>query len=205
MNRGPRLGLVVNEYSQQIGGMSTVARATAEYLYARGYDLHLFTNQQCEPDPVIPTYPILTTDLARDIRRLARFEMDLWHSLNYGYAPLVLWCRPLVLTVHGNDFLSPWVRFKFEKTPLLWRMARRDRGRGWTQRLVDWVSLPRVDEIIAVSRFTGDLFQRTCRVKQTPMVVPNGVEEFFLQEGETRLPLFDSSVPPPCQQPSCPE
>lgn len=182
MNRGPQLGLVVNEYSQQIGGMSTVARAMAEYLYARGYDLHLFTNQQCEPDPVIPTYPILTTDLARDLPRLAGFKMDLWHSLNYGYAPLSLRCRPLVLTVHGNDFLSPWVRFKFEKTPLLWRIARRERGRGWTQRLVDWVSLPRVDEVIAVSRFTGDLFQRTCRVKQTPMIVPNGVEEFFLQD-----------------------
>lgn len=182
MSQTPRLGLVVNEYSQQIGGMSTVARATAEYLHARGYDLHLFTNQQCEPDPVIPTYPILTTDLARDIPRLARFKMDLWHSLNYGYAPLSLRCRPLVLTVHGNDFLSPWVRFKFEKTPLLWRMARRDRGRGWTQRLVDWASLPRVDEVIAVSRFTANLFQQTCRVKQTPMVVPNGVEEFFLQE-----------------------
>jgi len=205
VNRGPRLGLVVNEYSQQIGGMSTVARATAEYLYARGYDLHLFTNQQCEPDPVIPTYPILTTDLARDLPRLASFKLDLWHSLNYGYAPLSLRCRPLVLTVHGNDFLSPWVRFKFEKTPLLWRMARRERGRGWTQRLVDWVSLPRVDEIIAVSRFTSDLFQRTCRVRQTPMVVPNGVEEFFLQEGDTRLQLLDSSVPPPCRQPSCPE
>ncbi|MDM8007073.1 MAG: glycosyltransferase family 4 protein [Phycisphaerae bacterium] len=205
MNRGPRLGLVVNEYSQQIGGMSTVARATVEYLYSRGYDLHLFTNRQCQPDPIIPTYPILTTDLARDLPRLARFKMDLWHSLNYGYAPLGLFCRPLVVTVHGNDFLSPWVRFKFERVPLLWRMARRQRGRGWTQRLVDWISLPRVDEVIAVSRFTAELFQRTCRAGQTPVVVPNGVEEFFLQEGETHFPLLDSSVSPPCQQPSCPE
>jgi glycosyltransferase involved in cell wall biosynthesis len=185
--------------------MSTVARATVEYLYSRGYDLHLFTNRQCQPDPIIPTYPILTTDLARDLPRLARFKMDLWHSLNYGYAPLGLFCRPLVVTVHGNDFLSPWVRFKFERVPLLWRMARRQRGRGWTQRLVDWISLPRVDEVIAVSRFTAELFQRTCRAGQTPVVVPNGVEEFFLQEGETHLPLLDSSVSPPCQQPSCPE
>lgn len=182
MNRGPRLGLVVNEYSQQIGGMSTVARATVEYLYSRGYDLHLFTNRQCQPDPIIPTYPILTTDLARDLPRLARFKMDLWHSLNCGYAPLGLFSRPLVVTVHGNDFLSPWVRFKFERVPLLWRMARRQRGRGWTQRLVDWISLPRVDEVIAVSRFTAELFQRTCRAGQTPVVVPNGVEEFFLQD-----------------------
>ncbi len=205
MNRGPRLGLVVNEYSQQIGGMSTVARATAEYLYSRGYDLHLFTNQQCEPDPVIPTYPILTTDLARDLPRLARFKMDLWHSLNYGYAPLGLLCRPLVVTVHGNDFLSPWVRFKFEKTPLLWRMARRERGRGWAQRLVDAISLPRVDEVIAVSRFTRDLFQQTCRCQRPPTVIPNGVEEFFLQEWETRPPPCNFPAVPVSQQPLCPE
>jgi glycosyltransferase involved in cell wall biosynthesis len=205
VNHGPRLGLVLNEYSQQIGGMSTVARATVEYLHARGYELHLFTNRHCEPDPVIPTYPILTTDLARDLPRLARFKMDLWHSLNYGYAPLALRCRPLVVTVHGNDFLSPWVRFKFEKAPVLWRLARRERGRSWTQRFVDAVSLPRVDEVIAVSRFTANLFQETCHCERPPTVIPNGVEEFFLQEGETRHPLCNSPASRDCRPPSCPE
>src|SRR5512142_20088 len=104
MSRGLRLGLVAYEHSHLVGGMSTVSRAMVQYLHSRGYEVHLFTSTRCRPDPAVRTYPILTTDLAKDLPRLAPFKMDIWHSLNFGYAPLATFKRPFVLTVHGNDF-----------------------------------------------------------------------------------------------------
>lgn len=181
MGRAPRVGLVVNEYSQLVGGMSTVARAMARHLRDRGYDLVLFTSERCEPDPAIPTYPILTTDLGRDIPRLARFKMDLWHSLNFGYAPLAVLRRPFVLTVHGNDFLSPWVRLKLERVPWLWRLGQDGADHRWMRGLIDATALRCVDRVIAVSRFTADLFRRECPYGDPPTVIPNGVEEYFVE------------------------
>jgi phosphatidyl-myo-inositol dimannoside synthase len=180
VRRPPRLGLVVNEYSQAFGGMATVARAMVRYFHARGYELHLFTNTQCEPDPLIPTHPILTTDLARDLPRLARFKMDLWHSVNYGYAPLAAFCRPFVLTVHGNDFLSPWVRFKLARIPWLWRLGQDGVDQHWARKLVDPAALRCVDQVIAVSRFTADLFRSEFPYGRPPIAIPNGVEECFV-------------------------
>ncbi len=180
MNRPPRLGLVANEYTQAVGGMATVARAMARYLSARGYELHLFTNVQCEPDPAIPTHPILTTDLARDLPRLSRFEMDLWHALNFGYAPLAVFCRPFVLTVHGNDFLSPWVRFKLDRVPWLWRLGRDGTNHRRAREFVGAAALRCVDQVIAVSHFTADLLRRELPYGRPPIAIPNGVEECFV-------------------------
>ena len=118
------MGLIAYDYLPALGGMGTYARALGRHLHRCGYDVHVFANEHSQPDPPSAVHPILTTDLARDLPRLAAFDMDLWHAVNFGYAPVAYMKRPFVLTVHGTDFLTPWVRFTMDRVPLLWRTAR---------------------------------------------------------------------------------
>jgi phosphatidylinositol alpha-1,6-mannosyltransferase len=182
LDRAIRLGLIASEYTQLTGGMSTVARAMVDYFLARGYDLQVFTSRRCPPDPRVPTHPILTGDLARDTARLAPLKMDLWHALNFGYAPIALMKRPFVLTVHGNDFLQPWINPTFDGIAGLWRLGHGVLSRPALRRALDATALRRVDQVVAVSQFTADRFRRARPYGRPPMVIPNGVEPFFLEK-----------------------
>ena len=180
LNPGPRVGLIAYEYPPLIGGMATYARALVRHLHACGYDVHVFANQRAESDSSATVHPILTTDLVRDLPRLSRFDMDLWHAINFGYAPLATFKRPFVLTVHGTDFLTPWVRCTMDRVPVLWRTS------GWFKRRtvrrgLYMPALRCVDDLLVCSRFSAQLFRREYPSVGRLQVIPNGVDDSFFQ------------------------
>lgn len=181
MKRRIRLGLIAYEYPPLVGGMPTYARALASHMRERGYDVHVFANREAAPEAGLTVHPILTTDLARDLPALARHDMDLWHSINFGYAPLAVLKRPFVLTVHGTDFLGPWVRFTMDRVPLLWRTAGLMASRT-ALRAVYLPSLRCVDHVFACSRFSARLFRSRYPSVRRLTVVPNGVDESLLSQ-----------------------
>jgi len=185
LSRQPRLGLIAYEYPPLIGGMATYGRALAQHMHCCGYDVHIFANEKSQPEPPFHVHPILTTDLARDLPRLARYEMDLWHSINFGYAPLSALKRPFVLTVHGTDFLTPWVRYKMDRLPMLWRTARLFEKRT-ARRAVNMPALRCVDQVITCSRFSAKMFRREYPSVGQIKVIPNGVDDAFLQSVDSR-------------------
>lgn len=178
MNRRPRLGLVAYEYPPLVGGMATYAQALAQHMDARGHEVHVFANEQAGAVDGIHVHPLLTTDLARDLPRLRRFDMDLWHAINFGYAPLSWLKRPFVLTVHGTDFLTPWVRWKCERIPLLWRASSRLASRP-ARRIIASAALRGVDQVLTCSRFSARLFREEYPSAGRIQVVPNGVDTAF--------------------------
>jgi len=188
LNRRTRLGLIAYEYPPLVGGMATYARALARHMRDRGYDVHVFANREAVGEAGLTVHPILTTDLARDLPALARQDMDLWHSINFGYAPLAVLKRPFVLTVHGTDFLKPWVRFTMDRVPLLWRLAGLMASRT-ALRAVHLPSLRCVDHVFTCSRFSARLFRSRYPSVRRLTVVPNGVDKSLL----TPLPMAGTS------------
>ncbi|GMU22517.1 MAG: hypothetical protein AMXMBFR13_26030 [Phycisphaerae bacterium] len=173
MSRRRRIGLIAYDYPPFVGGMATYALALSDYLAVRGYEVHVFANTKATADRNV--HPVLTTDLARDLPILARERMDLWHSVNFGYAPLAVLRRPFVLTVHGTDFLTPWVQFKMERLPFLWRGAGLVASRPVRRALHAGV-LRCVNQVLTCSRFSARLFRREYPSVGHIQVVPNGVD-----------------------------
>jgi phosphatidyl-myo-inositol dimannoside synthase len=176
MSRRPRLGLIAYEYPPFIGGMTTYGRALALHMRERGYDVHVFANREAVPEDGFTVYPVLTTDLARDLPALIPHDMDLWHSINFGYAPLAALKRPFVLTVHGNDFLSPWVRLTMDRLPFLWRAAPFSTSDLALRAGYAW-ALRCVDQVLACSHFSAGRFRLKYPSVRRLQVVPNGVDE----------------------------
>lgn len=183
MSHRPRLGLVAYEYPPLIGGMATYAQALARYLDERGWEVHVFANARAAADDRWFVHPLLTTDLARDLPNLRRFDMDLWHAINFGYAPLAFAKRPLVLTVHGTDFLKPWVRCTMDRVPGLWRAAGLMNHR-WTRKALYTLALHRVDQVLTCSEFSARRFRREYSCAAPLKVVPNGVDQYFLDNAD---------------------
>ena len=178
MSRRPRLGLIAHEYPPLIGGMATYARALASHMSRAGYEVHVFANRQAAASEFV--HPILTTDLARDWPALMRFDMDIWHSANFGYAPLALIKRPFVLTVHGTDFLKPWVLPTMDRVPLLWRASRI----LCTRRVRRWLYAPAfrcVDQVLTCSRFSAEMLKKEYPSVGPVKIVPNGVDDFLVE------------------------
>ena len=188
MGRRPRVGIVAYDYLPVVGGMGTYARALGLHFHNLGHEVHLFAGEQSQLDPPLQVHPILTADLARDLRRLARFDMDLWHAVNFGYAPLACIKRPFVLTVHGTDFLTPWVRFTMDRVPWLWR-ASHWLNTKTVRRALYGVALRFVDQVLAPSRFSVERFRREYPSVGRLSVAPNGVDNHFLQALKTDHPM----------------
>ncbi len=174
-----RLGLIAYEYPPLIGGMGTYACALSRHMHDAGYDVHVFANEQAEPvSDGVHVHPILTTDLARDLPRLRRYSMNLWHAINFGYAPLACLKRPFLLTVHGTDFLTPWVGWKMDRWPLLWRMSGMLQRERW-RRLLAIPGLRCVDDIMTCSRFSAMRFREAYPAGGRISIIPNGVDDAF--------------------------
>lgn len=178
MNRRLRLGLIAHEYPPLVGGMATYARAVASHMSRAGYEVHVFANRQAERSEFV--HPILTTDLVRDGLALMRFNMDLWHSANFGYVPLALMKRPFVLTVHGTDFLTPWVQPTMDRLPLLWRISKVLCQRS-ARRALCAPAFRCVDQVVTCSRFSAETLRKEYPSVGPVQIVPNGVDGFFVE------------------------
>lgn len=107
--------------------------------------------------------PVLRQRRKRDRATLRGHQVDVWHAMNAGYAWLALDLpQPVVVSVHGNDFLRPYVLAARPELFNHYRLGALQRacapleahlGEILTMRLMRR-ALPRARHIIANSRYT---------------------------------------------------
>jgi phosphatidylinositol alpha-1,6-mannosyltransferase len=166
------VGLIAPEFPPDIGGVETYSFELAKALAELGHRVTVFTVAHAGGEATLPGVPILPLLRLRrrlDRRLLQDHPMQVWHTTNAAYGWLALETSNVALSVHGNDFLFPYVdvgRLDLERAPLLWRLqgAARERlaeidrrlGQWRTQRLLAR-SLPRVPCIVTNSRYTESM------------------------------------------------
>lgn len=105
------LGIISPLFPPTIGGMERYAYEVACQLSGRGYDVVVFTlrdNGHLNGTP-FPVEHALVGDwiIDREILRRWQNRVGLWHVMNAAWSWLALQGFPTVVSVHGNDLLSP--------------------------------------------------------------------------------------------------
>jgi len=165
-----RIGIVSPEFPPDIGGVETYAYEFARELVARGASVTVHTIRHAQGEVSLDgagIRPVLTGYRMLDSPILAHVPMDAWHVMNAAFSWLALDTRsPVVVSVHGNDFLRPYFPVgqpEFSRTPVLWRVAgvlRRVTAplRGvLTWRLMG-LALPRATHVLTNSLYTEQVF-----------------------------------------------
>jgi phosphatidyl-myo-inositol dimannoside synthase len=172
LNRAHRtfcVGLIAPEFPPDIGGVETYSFELARALAALGHRVTVFTVAHRNGEASLPgvtVLPILRQRRRLDRQLLRDHSMDVWHATNAAYSWLALETPNVVLSVHGNDFLQPYVsvaRWDLDRARMLWRLpgtardwlAVVDTGLGrWLTRRLMARSLPRVPCVVANSKYT---------------------------------------------------
>ncbi|WP_374339059.1 glycosyltransferase family 4 protein [Methyloversatilis sp.] len=193
------IGVVAPEYPPELGGMQTYAIEFVRALAARGHAVTVFTRIGPEGGPVVPGVDVCRVLRERrhaDRAILATPGIDAWHVMNACYAWVAAETSPVVVSVHGNDFLDPYLpveRPPLGRIPFFWKSdSLRPQLEYWLARPLTRYSvarnLPRARAILANSRYTADtLIARVpaCRGKVIPAMV--GVSPaFFEAQAEPR-------------------
>lgn len=195
-----RIGIVAPEFPPDIGGIETYSYELARALAFRGHRVIVFTTPHAGGEISMPGLEVIPR--LRQLRRADRsivvdYPMDIWHATNAAYAWLALETSNVVVSVHGNDFLRPYIevaRPELYRLPGLWRIARvlnpidRLIGRRRVQPLLD-AAFPKVAHVVANSRYTESVFLRSypeCRGNTSVGLV--GVGEDFLDVPRTCRP-----------------
>ena len=168
MARHLRIGIVSPEFPPDIGGVETYAFEFVRELVKRGHEVHVFTLRHAQGEVSIPgvkIWPVLRSRRYLDSLALRKHCMDVWHVMNAAYAWLALEVQPVVVSVHGNDFLRPYIPVAtpdLSWVPGFWRFPKINRwledrvGKRFTERLVTQ-SLPKAYHIITNSAYTKDV------------------------------------------------
>ena len=197
-----RVGIVAPEFPPDIGGIQAYGYEFARELARQGHEVVVFTEAREGARPAIQGAQIV--DGLRRRRRLdrpvlARWRVDVWHVMNASYAWLAEEFGNVVISVHGNDFLRPYLpvaRPDLGRFPGLWRIASRleglDRWLGGylTARSVRRC-LPKARHIMTNSRYTEQaLLQQYPRCRGRTTVGYVGVSEdcFAVQRDRTAHP-----------------
>ncbi len=188
-----RIGIVAPEFPPGIGGVETYSCEFARELANRGHSVFVLTRKRLERAINIPGIEVIQRLKFRrnpDNSLIQNYKPDVWHVMNAAYAWIAAHTGPVVLSVHGNDFLIPYILVGRLDLDMIWRgrlQMRRltafdiELGKYLTRRLVR-AGIPKVHHIIANSRFTEQaLLQRfpECRGKTSVGFV--GVEESFFE------------------------
>lgn len=191
-----KIGLITPFFLPQIGGANRYCYELAKALSSKGYEVHLFTRKGALEDKDYFSHPVLTFDLANDLRKLKKYDMDIWHSLFFYYAPLSLYKRNVFITGHGDDCFSFRIRFnlpgkKFLEKHLLWRLNGRSRKKSnillskcetAMNYYIRYISLLRARHIITVSNYTKSMLSKKYPVSGNKItVLPPGVSERFFK------------------------
>lgn len=190
-----RIGIVAPEFPPDIGGVETYAHEFSAELARRGHQVFVFTCPHAKGEisgQGFEVLPLLKVQYAADRELLKKHPMDVWHVMNAAYAWMALETRPLVISVHGNDFINPYFlpkqpnwtqvpglwRFSLPLKPLrswLWRkMALRLMRRGFSQ----------ATQVIANSEYTKKLLTLrypNCKGKTSVGYVGVGGDFFRIQ------------------------
>jgi glycosyltransferase involved in cell wall biosynthesis len=197
------LGIVSPEFPPAIGGVETYA-----YEYVRAlrrlrpaWDIRVYTRPHPEGEielPGVRIIPGLRRRVRLDRRLVRREDVDVWHAMNAAYGWIAVEAPHVVVSVHGNDFLRPYLPLL---RPDLGRFLRLRRAPSWlesweqsrSQRRLTVVlgsALPRARCILANSRYTEQvLLERfpACHGRTLPAMVGVG-EAFFVTRRLERRP-----------------
>lgn len=164
-----RIAIVSPEFPPEFGGMQTYAAEFAAELVQRGHDVTVFTRRRQEPQARLPDVKVegvLVGHAGPDLAQLRRHRADAWHVMNAAYAWVALYFSPTVVSVHGNDFLRPYIQVgepDLSALPGAWRFPRLQQavagpiGKWRTPRLIGR-GLERATQILANSRYTETVF-----------------------------------------------
>lgn len=187
-----RIGIIAPEFPPDIGGMQTYAYEFARELASRGHAVTVFTVAHPEGEAQIEgvrVLPLLRLRRKLDRRLLRDHEVDAWHVMNASYAWIALETGPVIVSVHGNDFLRPYLpveRPDLGRLPLMWRSKKwrpaleKSTGRYLTSRSVR-AGLAAATHIIANSRYTEQALLRqypACSGKTSAGMVGVGASYF---------------------------
>lgn len=160
-----RIAIVSPEFPPDIGGIETYAWEFTRELASRGHQVTVFTRRHAEGEadlPGVSIRPVLRLRRALDSGALAGYQADVWHVMNAAYSWLALEGKNTVVSVHGNDFLRPYVPMATPNLSFLpggWKLAGQEpkwlRKVG-IRRTADLVrrALPRARHVITNSRYT---------------------------------------------------
>jgi glycosyltransferase involved in cell wall biosynthesis len=198
LGRPLKIGLVAPYFPPHIGGANIYCHELAKAIGEKGHDVHVFAHREARGDDAYTLHPILELELERDLAQLERFDMDVWHSLFFFYAPLALRKRNVFVTGFGDDFYS----FRIRRTlpgralldrRLLWRLPGEARKRAdrWLERAeLDMNArlyaraLRRARHVITISSFSET---RLClafpAATGKTTVIPPGVTSRFFRNG----------------------
>lgn len=163
-----KVGLISPEFPPDIGGVETYSFELARALVRHGYDVTVFTMPHVEGEVSLPgarILPQLTLRRRLDRDLLEQTPMDVWHATNAAYSWIGMERKNVVVSVHGNDFLRPYVNVErpdLPRLPGLWRFAERldglDKriGKVLTARLMTR-AMPQVSKLVANSRYTESM------------------------------------------------
>lgn len=159
------VGVIAPEFPPEVGGIQTYAYEFVRELARRGHRVTVFTCPHSKGEIHIPEVTIVTTlrrRRASDRHILSDLTIDVWHVMNAAYAWVALEASPVVISVHGNDFLKPYIlvaRPNLSNVAGVWRLLHwrpafeKTLAQWLTERLVRR-ALPRAAHILANSRYT---------------------------------------------------
>ena len=205
------VGVISPEFPPEVGGIQTYAYEFVRELVHRGIRVTVFTRPHAEGEASLPGVKVVPTlRLRRPLDRhvLRTPAIDVWHVMNAAYAWVALEASPVVISVHGNDFLQPYLqvaRPDLQRLPGLWRSSRwrpaleQALGQWLTGRLVRR-ALPRAAHILANSRYTEQVLLENypaCRGITSAALV--GVSSEFLDREAERAPIGHSKLITVCR------
>ena len=159
------VGLIAPEFPPDVGGVERYSHGLAHALAAKGIEVTVLTRPHRDGEVALEgvrVRPWLRLRRSVDAKVLKSLNVDLWHATNAAYAWVAELGVPTFVSVHGNDFLDPYVlvgtpcwgwRYAPKTLDQWMRKLAKQIGRRATRRLVR-TALPRVDGIIANSRYT---------------------------------------------------
>ncbi len=193
-----RIAIISPEFPPEFGGMQTYAAEFAAELARRGHEVTVFTRRRQEPQarlPGVKVEGVLIGHAGPDLAQLRHHRADAWHVMNAAYAWVALHFSPTVVSVHGNDFLRPYIRVgepDLSALPGAWRVPRLHQvvagpiGAWRTPRLIGR-GLDRAAQILANSRYTEAVFLEhypECRGRTRAAMV--GVGADYLRDAPPR-------------------
>jgi glycosyltransferase involved in cell wall biosynthesis len=193
-----RIGLVAPYFPPHIGGANIYCHELAKALAAKGHDVHVFAHAEAQGEGGYRLHPVLKLDLEQDLAALERYEMDVWHSLFFYYAPLALRKRNVFVTGFGDDFYSFRIRRALPGRALIgrhlmWRIPARLRGSTdrWLQhtelgmnRRLYGRALQRARHVITISTFSESRLRAAFpQASGKTTIIPPGVTNRFFANG----------------------
>lgn len=200
-----RIGLLTSEFPPDLGGVETYAWQLAKELGSRSHlQVTVYAppkSANITPPSGVTIKPILSSCRGLDWPRLKHEPVDIWHALSAAHVWIAEEDRPVVVSVHGNDFLAPYpltsrpaltLPVLRALRPTFWRRLRPLWRRATKKMLAR--ALPRAAAILANSRYTAEvLLQRHPACAGKTHIAWVGVDPVFFdlaRAPKNRVPLL---------------